>query len=211
MGGSSRGIIDTRSGAAQIGMVSRALKAGESDLTATTIALDGVCPIVHRNNPVSALTNEQIVAIYIGRIRNWSEVGGKDAAIVVVNKAEGRSTLELFVDYFHLSTKEIRADVVIGDNQQGIKTVAGDERAIGYVSIGTAEFEARRGAAIRLLPIGGVEPTIANVRLGRFPLSRPLNLVTRGSPEDIVREFLAFARSAAVSDLVEEASFVPLP
>jgi phosphate transport system substrate-binding protein len=211
MGGSSRGIADARSGAAQIGMVSRALKAAESDVTATTIALDGVCPIVHRSNPIAALTNEQIVAIYTGRIRNWSDVGGKDAAIVVVNKAEGRSTLELFVDYFHLSTKGIRADVVIGDNQQGIKTVAGDERAIGYVSIGTAEFEAQRGAAIRLLPIGGVEPTVANVRLGRFPLSRPLNLVTREAPEGVVREFLDFARSAAVRDLVEEASFVPLP
>lgn len=209
-GGSSRGIADVRQGLAALGMVSRALKAEEGELAADTIAHDGIAMIVHRDNPVAALTREQIVAIYTGQLRNWQDVGGTDAPITVVNKAEGRSTLELFLGHFKLDTPAIRADVVIGDNQQGIKTVAGNPQAIGYVSIGTAEYEAGRNTPIRLLPLDGVEASTASVAAGRFPLSRPLNLVHRGELTGIARDFVAFARSAEVHDLVTSQYFVPL-
>ena len=209
-GGSSRGIADARSGAAQIGLVSRALKADERDLIAHTVALDGVGVIVHRSNAIASLSDAQNKAIYTGQLRHWREVGGPDRPITVVNKAEGRSTLELFLHYFQLKNSEIKPQVVIGDNQQGIKTVAGNPGAIGYVSIGTADFEARQGAAIKLLPMAGVAATVANVRDGKFPLSRPLNLVTRGEPSGLARRFIDFARSKAVHDLVEAQFFVPL-
>jgi len=209
-GGSARGIADVRQGLATLGMVSRALKPEEGDLAADTIAHDGITMIVHRNTPVTSLTREQIVAIYTGQLRNWNEVGGPDAAITVVNKAEGRSTLELFLSHFKLSAPAIRADVVIGDNQQGIKTVAGNPQAIGYVSIGTAEYEASRGGPIRLLPLDGIEPSTATVSAGRFPLSRPLNLVHRGELGGIARDFVDFARSTEVHDLVTGQYFVPL-
>lgn len=65
----------------------------------------------------------------------------------------------------------VAADVVIGDNEQGIKTVAGNPQAIGYVSIGTAEFDAGQGVPIALLPIGGIPAGTAAVAEGRFPLS----------------------------------------
>lgn len=209
-GGSARGVADVRQGLANIGMVSRALKADEGDLLADTIARDGIAIIVHRDNPVAALTREQIIAIYTGQVRDWKAVGGADAPITVVNKAEGRSTLELFLSHFKLEAPAIRADVVIGDNQQGIKTVAGNPQAIGYVSIGTAEYEASRGTPIRLLPLGGVEASTAAVAAGRFPLSRPLNLVHRSELSGIARDFIAFARSAEVKDLVTGQYFVPL-
>jgi phosphate transport system substrate-binding protein len=99
-GGSSRGVEDARSGLADIGMASRALNADEADLKAFAIARDGVGVILHRDNPVHFLTDEQIVAIYTGKTTDWSAVGGKPGRITVVNKAEGRSTLELFLHYF---------------------------------------------------------------------------------------------------------------
>jgi len=209
-GGSSRGVSDSRNGLAEIGMVSRDLKPDESDLQRFLIARDGVCLIVHEKNPVRSLTREQIIGIYRGQIRNWKDVGGEDSAITVVNKAEGRSTLEVFAAYFDLNTREIQADVVIGDNEQGVKTVVGNPLAIGYVSIGTAEFNREEGAPIRLLPLEGVEATVKNVRNGTFPLSRKLHLVTKLPPEGIVREFLEFATSPQVHDLVKELSFVPI-
>jgi phosphate transport system substrate-binding protein len=209
-GGSGRGVTDARRGLADIGLVSRALKDDEKDLVPFTIALDGVCVILHRDNPVTALDDEQVVAIYTGKIRNWEYVGGKDAPITVVNKAEGRSTLELFCHYYELKNAVIQAHVVIGDNQQGIKTVAGNPDAVGYVSIGTAEYEAGHGRAIKLLPVGGVAASIENLSKGTFPLSRPLNLVVSAAPEDLAREFIEYARSTAVHDIVREHFFVPL-
>lgn len=208
-GGSSRGINDVRNGTAGIGMVSRSLKPEENDLRAHTIAWDGVGVILHASNPVAALSQQQIRDIYTGGIDNWKTVGGKDAPITVVNKADGRSTLELFLNYFKLKNSDIKPHVIIGENSQGIKTVTGNQNAIGYVSIGAAEYEARQGAAIKLLPLDGIAATTMSVRDGTFPLSRPLNLVTRGAPEGLAREFIEFARSVPVHDLVEAHYFVP--
>lgn len=209
-GGSSRGIADIRRGTAHVGMISRELRPEERDLWNRVIALDGVALIVHRDNPVDRLTSEQVFDIYSGRIANWLEEGGRNAEITVVNKAAGRATLELFVAHFRLKEREIRADVVIGDNQHGIRTVAADPNAIGYVSIGTAEVEASRGAAIKMLPLDGVDPTLANVQSGSYPLSRPLNLVTYGERSALVEAFLSFASSSENYDLVEAQSFVPI-
>ena len=209
-GGSTRGVTDARSGVAQIGMVSRALKPDEADLTAHTIALDGISMIIHRDNPIKSLTDQQIKDIYTGKITNWKQVDGEDKPIQVVNKAEGRSTLELFTHYFDLENRDIQADVVIGDNQQGIKTVAANPTAIGYVSIGTAEFEVTNNTPIRLLPISGIEASIDNVKNGSFPLSRPLNLVTKGQPTPTVQSLIDFAQSAENKELTLAQFFVPV-
>ena len=209
-GGSTRGVNDARAGLADIGMASRDLDPGESGLIVYRIAMDGIGVILNRKNPVQALSDEQIKAIYTGKITNWQQLGGEDRKITVVNKAEGHSTLELFLHHFQLQTQEVRAQVVIGDNEQGIKTVAGNVGAIGYVSIGTAEYDEANSTPIRLLPMADVPATVANVRAGRFPLSRPLNLVTKGAPTGLAKRFIEFAQSAAVDDLVTAQYFVPL-
>jgi len=210
-GGSSRGVADAASGTADIGMASRAQKQDDpADLVFTPIAQDGIALIVHAENPVAELSREQVVSIYTGGIASWLDLGGADLPITVVNKAEGRSTLELFCHFFKLEAAAIKASVVIGDNAQGIKTVAGNPGAIGYVSIGTAEYERDHGTPIKLLPLDGVAPSVASVKDGSFPMSRPLNLVTRGQPAGAVADFIGFARDAAQHDLVAGQYFVPV-
>lgn len=207
-GGSSRGVADARSGKADIGMASRALVASEKDLFAHTIALDGIALIVHSSNPVKTLTTEQVKAVYTGKITNWKQLGGNDKAITVINKAEGRSTLDLFLSHFKLQNSEIKASVVIGDNQQGIKTMAGNPNAIGYVSIGTAEYEESNSTPIRLLPMEGIPAKVEQVQSGSFPLSRPLNLITRTPPQGLAKRFIDFAQSPAVHDIIKDQYFV---
>ena len=209
-GGSSRGIADVIHGVADIGMASRALKSQEQHLHGSVIAQDGITIILHRSNPVQELTDDQIRAIYTGGITHWNQVGGPDAPITVVNKAEGRSTLELFLTYFQASNRDIHAHVVIGDNEQGIKTVAGNPHAIGYVSIGTAQYDATHGIPIRLLPLQHIPATIETVREGTFPLSRPLTLVTKSPPAGLIKDFIDFARSSEANDLILKQYFVPL-
>lgn len=209
-GGSSRGISDVRAGLAQIGMASRALTGRETDLVGHIIARDGIGIILHKSNPVLQLSDKQTIAIFTGQITDWKEVGGKPGRITVVNKAEGRSTLELFLAHFKLKNSDIKASIVIGDNAHGVKTVVGNPGAIGYVSIGTAEFDSGQGTAIKLLPMNGVSASTNNVKNGLFPLSRPLTLVTRGHPEGLAKAFIAFAQSSAVRPLVMEQFFVPL-
>ncbi|HYH99282.1 substrate-binding domain-containing protein, partial [Hyalangium sp.] len=165
----------------------------------------------HTSAGVSQLTSEQLAGIYDGTITNWKDVGGADAPVVVVNKAEGRSTLELFLHYFKLKNSDIKAQVVIGDNQQGIKTVEGNVGAIGYVSIGTAEYSVKHGEPLKMLPMAGVEASLENLRSKKFPLSRALHLVTKkGQQSELARKFITFTQAAENNDLVEKQYFVPI-
>lgn len=210
-GGSARGIKDARTGLADIGMVSRALKEEEKDLIPFTIGLDGVAMIVHADNPIKELSRQQIIDIYTGKINNWSELGGADEEIVVMNKAEGRSTLDLFLEYVGLKSTDIQADAVVGDNEQDIKAVAGNPYSIGYVSIGNGEYDIKAGVPIRLLPLEGVEATRETVASERFPMRRPLNLVVPKQPEGLVLDFINYARSAEVRDIIESFYYVVPP
>lgn len=209
-GGSSRGVSDARSGLAHIGMASRALYDTEKDLVGHVVARDGICMILHKSNPVAQLSDQQIIDIFTGKTTDWKDVGGKPGRITVVNKAEGRSTLDLFLLHFKLKNSEIKAQVVIGDNAQGVKTVVGNAGSITYVSIGTAEFEAGQGTAIKALPMNGVIPTTAAVKNGTFPLSRPLTLVTKTQPDGLAKAFIGFAQSKEVHPLVTEQFFVTI-
>lgn len=211
-GGSSRGVADAMSGQADIGMASRALKPAEQRLHAYTIARDGIAVIVHRDNPLASIDRNTVRKIYTGIINDWNEldvVSGKQ--IVVVNKAAGHSTLELFLDYLGIPPDRVRAHIVIGDNQQGLKTVAGNRAAIGYVSIGAALQAQSEGVPIKLITLDGIEPTLATVVDGSYPITRPLNLLTRSPAEGHVDGLLALARSADGHAIIESLNFVPVP
>lgn len=207
-GGSSRGIADARSGAADLGMISRDLKDDERDLLAVTVARDGVSLILHADNPLPSLSSEQVRGIFRGEITSWAEIGGPELDVTVVNKAEGRATLEVFKDYFGLESPEIKADVIIGHNEQGVKTVAGNPGAVGYVSIGVAEADVAAGIAVRLPKIDGATPSTAAVADGTFPIARPLNLVHGAELDEAATRFIDYCRSDAVHDLIAAQRFV---
>lgn len=210
-GGSSRGIADALSGVADLGMVSRVLKDEEmTALTAHTIAMDGVCVIVHADNPVQQLDKRQLIDIYTKKITNWKEFGGKDAAIVVANKAEGRSTLEIFLQFLGLDNADVQADVVVGENLHVINSVVGNPNTIGYVSIGTASTEQKAGTPIQLVVTDGIVPTMESVGDGTFPITRPLNLVTDAELSPAAQSFLDYLMSTGIHDLVEKHFFVPV-
>ncbi len=209
-GGSSRGIADARSGVVDIGMSSRSLRRSEAeDLVVWPIAHDGVCFIVHADNPVPELSRRHLRDIFSGRVSNWSQVGGDDAEIVVINRAAGRSELELVTTWLAMEPKFIEADLIAGENQQGIKMVATNPHAITYMSIGAAAYESVGGTAVRRLPLEGVAASPDTVANGRYPLRRPLIFVTRAAPSRLAQSLIDFARSDAVDDLVREFSYVP--
>lgn len=210
-GGSSRGISDASSGLADFGMVSRVLTAAESEtLQSHPIAADGVCVIVHKDNPVSDLSKEQLIAIYTKEVTNWSEVGGEDAPIVVANKAEGRATLDVFLEYLELDNADIEADLVVGENLHAINSVVSSPNAISYVSIGTATTEAESGLAIKLIAADGIEATMETVAAGSFPITRPLTLVSAGDKSPAAQAFLDYVQSSEVYDIVEKHFYVPI-
>lgn len=208
-GGSSRGVADIRRGISQIGMVSRKLKFEEKNLKSFLFALDGISIILHQNNPIKELSKQQIIDIYTGKITNWKALGGDNKKIVVVNKAEGRSTLELFLKYFHLKNSQIKSHIIVGDNEQGIKSVASSESSIGYVSVGAAEYNVSIGVPLKLLPMEGIPASVENIAAGNYPLMRQLNLITNKIPNVEIVKFIKYVKSAASVELIKEHYFVP--
>lgn len=208
-GGSSRGIADLRRGLADIGMVSRRLSKSEEDLKATTIAWDGIAVVLHSSNPTTSLSDEQLRQIYTGAVVNWQDVGPGTGPLTVVNKAEGRSTLELFLDHLDLDVKAVKAHVVIGDNEQAIKLVAGNPLAIAYVSIGTIEYHINAGAPLKAIGLGSIPPSSSNLANGTYVASRPLNVVTNVEVRPEVIRFIEFAAGSGVHDLIREQYFTP--
>jgi len=209
-GGSGKGISDARNGIVDIGLASRPLQADENDMQAHLLAIDGVGIIVHQSNRIEGLSGNQVARIYTGELTNWMQVGGIDQVITLVHKAEGRATLEVFLNYFQIANPSIQPDVIVGENEHAIKTVAGAPGAIGYVSIGTAEADIRAGVPIRLVSIDGTAATSDNVAAGAFPISRPLNLVTTFSRNELAAAFIDFCQSSEVADLIISQSFVPV-
>lgn len=210
-GGSSRGIYDIRKKLSHIGMVSRALKKSETDLEAHLIAYDGIAITLHKDNPVNELTKEQIVSIYTGKIKNWSELNGNKARISVIHKAAGRSTQEVFLKFFKLKDKQIKATSIIGDNEQAIKLLASDPNAIAYISIGTIEYYISQNKNLKMLPLNTIVPSSENVRKGIYPLARELNLISHKStqlhPEAL--KFIKHITSKKMSSKIMEYYFVP--
>lgn len=211
-GGTTRGINDAINGTADIGMASREQKSGEKHLNFYTIAKDGVAIILNIKNPINKLSDEQVRGIYTRKITNWKEIpGGLDEEIIVVNKAEGRSTLELFLKHFNLKAKDIKPHVIIGDNQQGIKTVTVNPNSIGYVSIGSAYFQVENGTVpLKMLPMNDVVASMETVARGKYPLSRPLNIVTKTKPVGLAKDFIEYVLSGDVHDIIKEQYFVPI-
>lgn len=211
-GGSSRGIRDAKAGLADIGMSSRALKDSEkAGRLEWPIAMDGVCFIIDGANTVNELSESQLRQILRGEVTNWNQLGGKDLSIVFVNRAAGRSELELVGKFFETDPSEMKADLIAGENQLGIKLVANTPGAISYMSVGASEEAIAQGAGIRMLPLKGVEASVENVEAGLFPLSRPLMLVTSDQPSEAAKEFIQYSQSRDVADLVKDLSYVPIP
>lgn len=209
MGGSGRGIQDARRGVADIGMVSRALGEELRDLYGIPIARDGVAVVVHRDNPVKSLTVRQIADIFSGRTANWKQAGGRAAPVLVAKAEETRSSTELFARFFDLRYDRIQAQQVVGDNPARIRLLVENPNAILYMSVGEAERNAQSGVPLKLLPIGGVVASSKSIRSGDYPISRPLTLVTRAMPAGLAKQFIDYALSAEVTDLIVAHDFVP--
>jgi phosphate transport system substrate-binding protein len=211
-GGSSRGIADATSGLADLGMASRGLTEEESGpLETHTVAYDGVAFVVHGSNPVAGLRREQLRALYTGQVTEWSAVGGSAGPVTVVTRAAGRSEVSLVTEYLDLAPEALAADLIAGENQHALKTVAGDPAALVYVSVGAAQRAAEAGESLKLLALDGVPASVETVAAGEYPLARPLNLL---SPRDrplsaAARAFLDFAFAAENHDLIDALAYVP--
>ncbi|MGN0598012.1 MAG: phosphate ABC transporter substrate-binding protein [Ruminiclostridium sp.] len=200
--GSGTGIQEAMEGKIDIGNSSRALKAEETGLVTTTIGIDGIAIVVNNENKVTDLTLEQLEKIYSGEIKNWSEVGGDDKAIVVIGREDGSGTRDGFESIVMKNSTPAYAQELESTGTV-ISTVSTTAGAIGYASLANVDD------SVKALSIDGVAPSEATVKDGTFPIQRPFICVYKeGNDSELVKAYLEFALSDAGQEQVVKAGAV---
>jgi len=191
--GSSAGIESVIQGSADIGNASRSLKDGEKESGAVEniVAIDGIAVITDKNNSVSDLTTDQLTGIYTGTISNWSELGGSDEAIVVIGREAGSGTRGAFEELLDIEDACAYAQE-LDSTGAVLAKVASTPGAIGYISLDAADD------TIKSISLNGVEATEANIVAGKYQLSRPFVMATKGTVEEqseLVKIWFDYVRS----------------
>lgn len=173
--GSSAGIEAVTAGSVDIGNSSRALKEEEkaAGVVENVVAIDGIAVVVDPANTVKDLTKDQLIAIYTGETKNWSELGGEDAPIVVIGREAGSGTRGAFEELVGVEDACAYASE-LDSTGAVIAKVASTPGAIGYASLDAIDD------TVTAVALEGVEPTVENIKAGSYFLSRPFVMATKG-------------------------------
>jgi phosphate transport system substrate-binding protein len=211
--GTNAGLKNLINGTVAIAASSRPLKPQEiqSGLVGVPVARDALAVVVGINNPYKGgLTVEQLRGIFQGKITNWSQLGGADLPIKVINRAADSGTQSFFKD-----------TVLLGDNfaadGTNFSTLPRDEttsmlQALGNNGIGYSTVQqVATQRTVRVVAIDGVAPTdVSATRSGVYPISRVVLLVTKKETSPAAKEFIDLALSASGQQIVQQVGFIPL-
>jgi phosphate transport system substrate-binding protein len=212
--GSGKGIEALIAGKVSVAGASRPIKPAEkaAGVLGTVIGYDAVAVFVNKENPVKDLSKEQLKGIFTGKIKNWKEVGGKDAPIVVNTEIQGakRATMEMFNEMVMDKAPYGAGFKEIDLPKDQIIEVARTPNGIGTPSYGLlAAVPPDVRAKVKALWVDGVAPTHEDIQSGAYLISRPLNLATMGAPKGDVKAFIDYMLSPAGQAFVGK-DFVPV-
>jgi phosphate transport system substrate-binding protein len=166
-----------------------------SNLTFTPVAWDALVMVTQASNPVNNLTLQQVRDIYLGKITNWSQVGGNSAPIDLYAVASpgdgveyslrtllfGRGNQPVAAPRLYVNTSKLEEGVELNPNGLGASTLA----------------EISNSPKLKAIPINGISPNATTVGNGAYVLFIPIYLVTnpRNPKAAEVATFLQFMQS----------------
>ena len=206
-GGSGVGVQKVGEGLVQIGNTGRALKEGEISrygLKSFPFAIDGVAIAVNPSNKVQSLTKAQLKDVFAGKITNWKELGGQDAAISLYVREDGSGTRETFEERaLDKGTSTPSANVV--NSNGAMKTaISQDPNAIGYVGIGHLD------SSICGVTVDGMVPSQKNAADGTYKITRLLYMNTKGEPSGLTALFVDYIYSPEGQKFTSESGYIPV-
>ena len=204
--GSGAGIEAVSNGTADIGNSSRNLKDEEKakGVAENIVAIDGIAVVVDPANTVEDLTKDQLTSIYDGTVTNWKDVGGNDAPIVVVGREACSGTRGAFEELLKLEDA-CKYSNELDSTGAVMAKVASTPGSIGYVSLDVLDD------TVKALKLDGAEPTEENIKAGKYFLSRPFVMATKGEiseQSDLVKALFDFIYSDEGSELVKSVGLI---
>ena len=218
--GSSTAFAALAAQQADIGVSSRRIKRSESsklallgDMTAPSreqvLALDGVAVIVHRQNAVTALTKDQIAAIFAGVITDWAELKRSPGRINLYARDSKSGTADTFKSVVLDNLRLSKAARLFEDSAKLSEQVANDPNGIGFV--GLPFVKNARALAVSENHASPLLPTRLTIATEDYPLARRLYLYTPDNAHNPhVRKFADFVQSKAGQDIVRQLGFIEL-
>lgn len=199
--GSGAGIESVTSGSVDIGNASRALsdKEKSAGIEENIVAIDGIAMITDKNNKVNNLTKQQLTDVYTGKITNWKDLGGSDEAIVVIGREAASGTRGAFEELLSVKDKCAYAQE-LDSTGAVLAKVAATPGAIGYVSLDVVD------KTVTALKLDGVDATEENIKAGKYTLSRPFVMATKGSvssQSELVQAWFDFVKSEAGQKVIK--------
>jgi len=211
-GGSRTGIEALIKGEIEICTASRPLQAAEVQRLAQQqqnvgiafqVAKDGLSIYLHQENPVRDLRLDQVQDIYLGKIKNWREVGGKDGPIIVFSRAPSSGTYLYFQEHV-LDGQPYGENIITMPTTAAIAAeIEKNHHAIGYGGLAY-------GKNLIHCKINGVSPTEECVRENKYPITRYLYFYTIKKPEGVVKLFIDWVLSKEGQRVVKEIDYIPL-
>jgi phosphate transport system substrate-binding protein len=200
-GGSGAGRTGVCQGSLDLGMSDVQLTAQEkqslncSDAVQTAVAIQAFAVAANPKGPgsVKALTKEQMQGIFSGATTNWSQVGGDNQAIVLVNRAKGSGTRQNMANYlFDGDDTKFATGASEEDNSQTVvNTVGQTPGAVSY--LGLAFLNDPKLVALGINDNGTIlTPTKDTVANGKWPIGGPGQGITKGSSNALATAFLTY-------------------
>lgn len=208
--GSSQGVNDTLSGAADIGMISRDLTQNEIDqgLVGYEIGKDAVAIIVDKDAGISSLSIEQLHQIYSGEVTNWSQVGGNDLEINPIVREAGSGTRDCFDSIVDLKDVDMTGFASANANGTMVTTVEGTTGAIGYIGLGyIPDIDTD---VVCEVEVDGVLASAETALDGTYKLVRGLFLITLGEATGDAKAVIDYVLSDEGQQYVVNAGYIAL-
>ncbi len=204
------GITAVREGLVEVGAVTRAPKPEETDdsVQYRELAKDPLVVAVHPSVAgVTDLTSGQLRAVYCGTVRNWRELGGPDATIVVLDRPEDESAKVLLRQHHLGKDLKVTDAAVLLDTESELGTTLRDTPyAIGALSLAYATIG---DLGVHPLSLDGVAPSADNVAAGQYRMVRSVGLVWRTAPNGKTPQFIDYALSEAGASTLRKAQYIP--
>jgi phosphate transport system substrate-binding protein len=174
-------------------------------LTNEAIGTYCVAVVVNAGCPIADLTPAQVRDIFTGAVQNWKDVGGPDSPVHLVIRHPVSGTYLGFRE-LAMEDKPYALGAKTYTNYTDIvRAVAADPSAIGYSS-----FQLATNPGVKAIMIGGVAPSAASVKQGKYPYARTLRLYTSKTAEaPAAREFTEFVLSSRGQQILNQMGFVP--
>ena len=134
--------------------------------------------------------------------------------ITIVSREDGSGTRGAFIELFGIEEKDENGEKVDYTTEEAqitnstsvmMTTVAGDDYAIGYVSLGSLDD------SVKALKIDGAEATAENIKSGDYKVSRPFNIATKeGLDNEVAKDFIDFIMSEEGQKVVADNGYIAL-